>query len=55
MLSQRDISLSLVRLGAEDWNQQLAPAIKKYTGSNVIFFDEQMIGFIQVTKKMLVQ
>jgi len=44
MLSQRDISLSLVRLGAEDWNQQLAPAIKKYTGSNVIFFDEQMIG-----------
>ena len=44
MLSQRDISLSLVRLGAEDWNQELAPAIKKYTGSNVIFFDEQMIG-----------
>ena len=44
MLSQRDISLSLVRLGAEEWNQELAPAIKKYTGSNVIFFDEQMIG-----------
>ena len=44
MLSQRDISLSLVRLGAEDWNQELAPAIKKYTGSNIIFFDEQMIG-----------
>ena len=44
MLSQRDISLSLVRLGAEDWNQELAPRIREYTGSNIIFFDEQMIG-----------
>lgn len=44
MLSQRDISLSLVRLGAEDWNKDLAPLIREYTGSNIIFFDEQMIG-----------
>ena len=44
MLSQRDISLSLVRLGAEDWNNELAPLIREYTGSNIIFFDEQMIG-----------
>ncbi len=44
MLSQRDISLSLVRLGAEDWNNDLAPLIREYTGSNIIFFDEQMIG-----------
>ena len=44
MLSQRDISLSLVRLGAEEWNQELAPRIREYTGSNIIFFDEQMIG-----------
>ena len=44
MLSQRDISLSLVRLGADEWNKDLAPRIRKYTGSNVIFFDEQMIG-----------
>ena len=44
MLSQRDISLSLVRLGAEDWNNDLAPLIREYTSSNIIFFDEQMIG-----------
>ena len=44
MLSQRDISLSLVRLGADEWNKELAPRIREYTGSNVIFFDEQMIG-----------
>ena len=44
MLSQRDISLSLVRLGADEWNKDLAPRIREYTGSNVIFFDEQMIG-----------
>ena len=56
MLSQRDISLSLVRLGAEEWNQELAPAIKKYTGSNVIFFDEQIIGIhSKLLKKILVQ
>ena len=44
MLFQRDISLSLVRLGADEWNKELAPLIREYTGSNVIFFDEQMIG-----------
>ena len=44
MLSQRDISLSLVRLGADEWNKELAPRIREYTGSNIIFFDEQMIG-----------
>jgi hypothetical protein len=44
MLSQRDISLSLVRLGADEWNRELAPLIREYTGSNIIFFDEQMIG-----------
>ena len=35
---------SLVRLKRIVFNKDLAPLIKKYTGSNVIFFDEQMIG-----------
>ena len=37
MLSQRDISLSLVRLGAEDWNQELAPAIKNILEAMLYF------------------
>ena len=51
MLSQRDISLSLVRLGAEDWNKDLAPLIREYTGSNIIFFDEQRLYSLKIIKK----
>ena len=43
-LSQRQIAVSLIRLGADDWNRQLAPLIRAQTGSNEIFFDERMIG-----------
>ena len=49
-LSQKDISTSLIRLGAEEWNKNLAPAIRKHSASNIIFFDEQMIG---IHSKML--
>ena len=43
-LSQRQIAVSLIRLGADDWNRQVAPLIRSQTGSNEIFFDERMIG-----------
>ena len=43
-LSQRQIAVSLIRRGADDWNRQLAPLIRAQTGSNEIFFDERMIG-----------
>ena len=43
-LSQRQIAVSLIRLGADEWNRQLAPLIRAQTGSNEIFFDERMIG-----------
>ena len=43
-LSQRQIAVSLIRLGADEWNRQLAPLIRSQTGSNEIFFDERMIG-----------
>ena len=43
-LSQRQIAVSLIRLGADEWNRQVAPLIRSQTGSNEIFFDERMIG-----------
>ena len=43
-LSQRQIAVSLIRLGADEWNRQLAPLIHMQSGSNEIFFDERMIG-----------
>ena len=43
-LSQRQIAVSLIRLGADEWNRQLAPLIRVQSGSNEIFFDERMIG-----------
>ena len=43
-LSQRQIAVSLIRRGADEWNRQVAPLIRSQTGSNEIFFDERMIG-----------
>ena len=42
--SPTQIAVSLIRLGADEWNRQLAPLIRAQSGSNEIFFDERMIG-----------
>ena len=43
-LSQSQIAVSLIRIGADEWNRQVAPLIRSQTGSNEILFDERMIG-----------
>ena len=43
-LTQSAIAISLIRLGADDWNRDLAPLIRAKTGTTEIFFDERMIG-----------
>ena len=44
ILTQKFVAISLIRLGALDWNENFSPLIRDYTGSNYVFFDEQMIG-----------
>ena len=44
LLTQSAIAISLIRLGADDWNRDLAPLIRAKTGTTEIFFDERMIG-----------
>ena len=44
MLSQRRYIAFFGKAWRDEWNKELAPRIREYTGSNIIFFDEQMIG-----------
>ena len=43
-LDQRQIALSLIRLGAEEWNTTMVPIIRKFSSADVLFFDDRMIG-----------
>jgi len=43
-LDQRQIALSLIRLGAEEWNETMVPIIRKFSSADVLFFDDRMIG-----------
>jgi hypothetical protein len=44
VLNQRQIALSLIRLGASDWNDTIVPLIRQSTTGDVLFFDDRMIG-----------
>ncbi len=44
MIDQRRIALSLIRLGADDWNSKMTPLMRQLTKSDTIFFDDRMIG-----------
>ncbi len=43
-IGQRDIAISLIRLGATDWNANLVPVIKTIIDTDAVFFDDRMIG-----------
>ena len=43
-LHQRQIALSLIRLGATDWNKTMVPIIRKFSSGDMVFFDDRMIG-----------
>ena len=43
-LYQRQIALSLIRLGATDWNKTMVPVIRKFSSGDMVFFDDRMIG-----------
>ena len=43
-LHQRQIALSLIRLGATDWNKTMVPVIRKFSSGDMVFFDDRMIG-----------
>ena len=43
-LHQRQIALSLIRLGANDWNSSMVPVIRKLSSGDALFFDDRMIG-----------
>ena len=43
-LHQRQIALSLIRLGATDWNKTMVPVIRKSSSGDIVFFDDRMIG-----------
>ena len=43
-LHQRQIALSLIRLGANDWNESMVPVIRKLSSGDALFFDDRMIG-----------
>ena len=43
-LHQRQIALSLIRLGATDWNETMVPIIRTFSSGDMVFFDDRMIG-----------
>ena len=43
-LHQRQIALSLIRLGATYWNKTMVPVIRKFSSGDMVFFDDRMIG-----------
>ena len=43
-VSQRDISISVIRLGADDWNKIMAPFLQKKFDTEFISYDDRMVG-----------
>lgn len=43
-VSQRDISISVIRLGADDWNKIMAPFLQKKFDTEFIAYDDRMVG-----------
>jgi hypothetical protein len=54
-VGQRDISISVIRLGADDWNKKMAPYLHKKFETNFISYDDRMVGihskFLSKNKK----
>ena len=43
-IGQRDIAISLIRLGATEWNNSMVPVIRSLVDTETVFFDDRMIG-----------
>ncbi len=54
-VGQRDISISVIRLGADDWNKKMAPFLHKKFEVKFISYDDRMVGihskFLNKNKK----
>ncbi len=54
-VSQRDISISVIRLGADDWNKKMAPFLHRKFETDFISYDDRMVGihskFLNKNKK----
>lgn len=43
-VGQRDISISVIRLGADDWNKIMAPFLQQKFDTEFISYDDRMVG-----------
>ena len=43
-VGQRDISMSVIRLGADDWNRIMAPFLQQKFDTEFISYDDRMVG-----------
>ena len=54
-VGQRDISISVIRLGADDWNKNMAPYLHRKFDTDFISYDDRMVGihskFLNKNKK----
>ena len=54
-VGQRDISISVIRLGADDWNKKMAPFLQRKFDTEFISYDDRMVGihskFLNKNKK----
>ena len=54
-VGQRDISISVIRLGADDWNKRMAPFLHRKFDTDFISYDDRMVGihskFLNKNKK----
>ena len=54
-VGQRDISISVIRLGADDWNKSMAPFLHRKFDTDFISYDDRMVGihskFLNKNKK----
>ncbi|NDH25665.1 MAG: hypothetical protein EBY35_05485 [Rhodobacteraceae bacterium] len=58
-VGQRDISISVIRLGADDWNKKMAPFLHEKFDTDFISYDDRMVGihskFLNKNKKSTVR
>ncbi|MDA0318800.1 MAG: hypothetical protein O3A90_05865 [Proteobacteria bacterium] len=58
-VGQRDISISVIRLGADDWNKKMAPFLHEKFDTDFISYDDRMVGihskFLNKNKKSTIR
>ena len=48
-VGQRDISISVIRLGADDWNKIMAPFLQQKFDTEFISYDDRMVASILIS------